>query len=319
MRALYAGLLAFVIALATGPALIYYLRRWKFGQVVRQDGPKTHLRKSGIPTMGGVIMLAAATISTLVFTEEHTHVAWALFLTLGFGLIGLLDDFFIIVKGRSLGLRARQKLLGQVLLAGLLGFYAASRPELGTKVFVPFSLLSFDLGALYIPFAIMVVVGASNAVNLTDGLDGLAAGSTAIATIAYTVIALRLGNPDLALFSAAISGGCLGFSWFNAHPAQVFMGDTGSLALGAALGALSILTKTELSLVIIGGLFVIETISVILQVAYFRFTHGKRIFMMSPLHHHFELSGWLEPKVVVRFWIIEAIFAVIGLVGSGAF
>ncbi|HHV61820.1 MAG TPA: phospho-N-acetylmuramoyl-pentapeptide-transferase [Firmicutes bacterium] len=317
IQAVYSSLLAFAIALLIGPGSIRELRRLRFGQAVRQDGPKRHLAKAGIPTMGGVIILIAVAAATFAFARNAVLVPWALFVTLGYGLIGLIDDFLIVVTRRSLGLRARQKLIGQIVIAGLLGLFVASRPELGTTVLVPFWGKQLELGLLYVPFAIFVVVGASNAVNLTDGLDGLAAGATAIAALAYAIIAFRIGRPDLGVFAAAIAGACIGFSWFNAHPAQIFMGDTGSLALGAALGSLAVLTKTELLLVVIGGVFVVETISVIIQVVYFRFTHGKRVFKMSPLHHHFELSGWAEPQVVVRFWIIAAIFAVLGLVISG--
>ncbi|NPV52920.1 MAG: phospho-N-acetylmuramoyl-pentapeptide-transferase [Firmicutes bacterium] len=317
IQAVYSAILAFAIALLIGPGSIRELRRLKFGQAIRQDGPRRHMAKAGIPTMGGVIILVAVAAATFAFARNVFLVPWALFVTLGYGLIGLIDDFLIVVTRRSLGLRARQKLIGQIVIAGLLGLFVASRSELGTAVLVPFWGRQLQLGLFYVPFAIFLVVGASNAVNLTDGLDGLAAGATAIAALAYTVIACRVGSPDLGIFAAAIAGACIGFSWFNAHPAQIFMGDTGSLALGAALGSLAILTKTELLLAVIGGVFVIETISVIIQVVYFKLTHGRRIFKMSPLHHHFELSGWAEPQVVVRFWIVASIFAVLGLVISG--
>lgn len=315
--AVYAGLIAFGIALLIGPGIIRFLTRMRFGQTVRADGPKEHLKKSGIPTMGGIIMIVAITVASLLVRPKGDLLPWALFATLGFGLIGLVDDSLIIIGRRSLGLRARYKLLGQIILALLLGLYALTDPDLGTSISVPFVDTRVDLGILYVPFAIFVIVGSSNAVNLTDGLDGLAAGTVALAALAYAAISLKLQAFDLAAFSCAIAGACLGFSWFNSHPAQVFMGDTGSLALGAALGSLGVLTKTELSLLIIGGVFVIETLSVILQVLYFRLTHGRRIFRMSPLHHHFELSGWREPKVVVRFWIVGAVFALLGLVGAG--
>ncbi|MEW6106058.1 MAG: phospho-N-acetylmuramoyl-pentapeptide-transferase, partial [Bacillota bacterium] len=211
------------------------------------------------------------------------------------------------------GLRARYKLVAQIILAGLLGLFVAARPEFGTTVSIPFLSQRVDLGLGYVVFAILVVIGASNAVNLTDGLDGLAAGTVAIAALTYGIIAMQKGAGDIAVFAFALAGACVGFAWFNCHPAQVIMGDTGSLALGAALGCLAILTKTEILLVVIGGVFVVEALSVIIQVTYFRLTGGRRIFRMSPLHHHFELSGWQEPKVVTRFWILGLVFSVLGM------
>ncbi|HHY45937.1 MAG TPA: phospho-N-acetylmuramoyl-pentapeptide-transferase [Firmicutes bacterium] len=300
--------------MALGSPLILRLKMLKFGQRVRADGPPEHLKKSGIPTMGGVIILAGLTLSLLVVARRDLDVLWALFVTLGFGLIGLADDFIMIILRRSLGLRARAKLAGQVLISLILAVYCLSRPDLGTAITLPFVGTKVDPGLLYIPFAVLVVVGSSNAVNLTDGLDGLAAGTSAIAATAYVVVCYAIGKDSLAVFPAAIAGACMGFMWFNAHPAQVFMGDTGSLALGGAFGALALLSKTELLLAIIGGVFVIEALSVMLQVIYFKWTGGRRILKMSPIHHHFELSGWLEPKVVVRFWIVGCIFAMLGII-----
>ncbi|MGE5573122.1 MAG: phospho-N-acetylmuramoyl-pentapeptide-transferase [Bacteroidota bacterium] len=313
-REVYAALVALAIVIAIGPASIKILRRMKFGQSIRSDGPATHLKKAGTPTMGGIMILIGVFASTLIFASGALEAAWALFITLGFGAIGLADDFIIVVARRSLGLRARYKLVAQILLAGLLGLFAASRPELGTAVRIPFLDQQVDLGPAYVVLEILVVIGASNAVNLTDGLDGLAAGTVAIAAIAYGIVASQRGAGDLGAFSFALAGACVGFVWFNGHPAQVIMGDTGSLALGAALGCLAILTKTELLLVVIGGVFVLEALSVIIQVTYFRLTHGRRVFLMSPLHHHFELSGWPEPKVVTRFWILGLVFSLLGMV-----
>ncbi|MDI7246885.1 MAG: phospho-N-acetylmuramoyl-pentapeptide-transferase [Bacillota bacterium] len=312
-REVYAALVALAIVIAIGPASIKVLRRMKFGQSIRSDGPATHLKKAGTPTMGGIMILIGVFASTLIFASGALGAAWALFITLGFGAIGLADDFIIVVARRSLGLRARYKLVAQILLAGLLGLFVASRPELGTAVRIPFLDQQVDLGPAYVVLAILVVIGASNAVNLTDGLDGLAAGTVAIAALAYGIVASQRGAGDLGAFSFALAGACVGFVWFNGHPAQVIMGDTGSLALGAALGCLAILTKTELLLVVIGGVFVLEALSVIIQVTYFRLTHGRRVFRMSPLHHHFELSGWPEPKVVTRFWILGLVFSVLGM------
>lgn len=312
-REIYAALVAIATVIAIGPVSIKILRRMKFGQSIRSNGPATHLAKAGTPTMGGIMILIGVFLATLLFAPRALGSAWALFITLGFGAIGLADDFIIVVARRSLGLRARYKLVAQIVLAGLLGLFVAARPEFGTTVSIPFLSQRVDLGLGYVVFAILVVIGASNAVNLTDGLDGLAAGTVAIAALTYGIVAMQRGAGDLAVFAFALAGACVGFAWFNCHPAQVIMGDTGSLALGAALGCLAILTKTEVLLVVIGGVFVVEALSVIIQVTYFRLTRGRRIFRMSPLHHHFELSGWQEPKVVTRFWILGLVFSVLGM------
>lgn len=312
-REIYAALVAIATVIAIGPVSIKILRRMKFGQSIRSNGPATHLAKAGTPTMGGIMILIGVFVATLLFAPRALGSAWALFITLGFGAIGLADDFIIVVARRSLGLRARYKLVAQIILAGLLGLFVAARPEFGTTVSIPFLSQRVDLGLGYVVFAILVVIGASNAVNLTDGLDGLAAGTVAIAALTYGIIAMQKGAGDIAVFAFALAGACVGFAWFNCHPAQVIMGDTGSLALGAALGCLAILTKTEILLVVIGGVFVVEALSVIIQVTYFRLTGGRRIFRMSPLHHHFELSGWQEPKVVTRFWILGLVFSVLGM------
>lgn len=318
-RILYAALLAFFIALIVGPPLIRFLRRLKLGQSIRVDGPQTHLKKAGIPTMGGILIVTAAAASTLLFTKGHVAVLYGLLATVGFSLIGLVDDFIIVVAKRSLGLKARQKLLGQLILGLVISLYALASPKLGPTLLVPFSNQILVLPSwMFVVVATGAMVGSANAVNFTDGLDGLAAGTTAIAAVSYALLCIGLGEWELAVFAAAIAGACLGFTWFNAYPAQVIMGDTGSLGLGAALGTLAVLTGTELFLVIIGGVFVMETLSVILQVLYFRLTGGGRIFRMAPLHHHFELKGWPETKVVFRFWIIAFVFAVLGLAGLPA-
>lgn len=310
---IYAGLVSFAVALVFGPATIDVLRRLKYGQHIRSAGPARHQAKAGTPTMGGVLIVAAAVIATLLFAENRSPGATCLLLaTLGFCLIGLIDDMIIVVRKRSLGLRARTKLLGQIVVALLVAAYALN--TVGTEIIIPFSDAAWTLPApLFLIFATAVIVGTANAANFTDGLDGLAAGSSAIASVVYAVIALWMGQPDAAVFAAALAGACLGFSWFNAHPAQVFMGDTGSLALGGALGSLAVLTRTELVLPIIVVIMVIEILSVMIQVPYFRLTKGKRIFKMTPIHHHFELSGWAETKIVIRFWLISAVGGVLGL------
>lgn len=309
---LFGALIAFTVSLLAGPRTIAYLSRLKLGQQVREDGPKTHLGKAGTPTMGGILIILAIVIGVVVFPPISDHNVVMLFATVGFAALGFFDDFIKVVAKRSLGLRAREKLVGQFGIAVLVALYAWLR--VGTDLLVPFSRAILVLPPwLYVPFTVLVLVGTVNAVNLTDGLDGLAAGSTAIAATAFGLISWILGYPDLALFAGALVGACLGFSWFNAPPAQVFMGDTGSLGLGAALGTIAVLSKTSLFLPIIGGLFVIETLSVIIQVLYFKFTKGQRLFRMAPLHHHFELLGWAESKVMIRFWLISVIFAILGL------
>lgn len=309
---LFSALIAFGLSLVAGPRTIDYLRRLELGQQIRGDGPQSHHRKAGTPTMGGILMVAAIVIAVIVFPPLSHNKIMMLFATVGFGVIGFLDDFIKIVAKRSLGLRAREKLVAQFGLAILVALYAAAR--VGTDLLVPFWGQNVVLPTImYIPFTTLVLVGAANAVNLTDGLDGLAAGSTAISASALGLVLYLLGYHDLTMFSGAVVGACLGFSWFNAPPAQVFMGDTGSLALGAALGTAAILSKTSLVLFILGGLYVLETLSVILQVLYFKATKGRRLFRMAPLHHHFELLGVPESKVMIRFWLVALGFAVLGL------
>lgn len=306
---------SFLICVILSPLVIPFLRSLKFGQSIREEGPKSHQKKSGTPTMGGVMILIAIVISTLVmvgqFSVLSVEVYLLLLVTVGFGLLGFLDDFIKVVMKRNLGLTSKQKLIGQLVVASI--FYIVIKQlDYSTELAIPGTSVAIDIGIFYLPLIIIMLVGASNAVNLTDGLDGLLAGTAAIAFGAYAVIAFGSGQIDIALFSAAVVGSVLGFLVFNAYPAKVFMGDTGSLALGGAIAAVAILTKLEILLVIIGGVFVIETLSVIIQVISFK-TRGKRIFKMSPLHHHYELSGWSEWRVVVTFWLVGLICAVIGI------
>src|SRR6056297_2600514 len=272
----------FFLILFSGKWMINFLKKINFGQQIRKEGPQSHLQKEGIPTMGGILILIGI-ISSIIFLEINYNLIIALVTTLGMGLIGFLDDYLKIKKGRSLGLTALAKIIGQ-----------------------------FGFG-LIISLIIFIVVGTANAVNLTDGLDGLASSITAVVAASYAFIVYGLYFEQLTLFSLSIVGACLGFIWYNSHPAEVFMGDIGSLGLGGAIAALAVLTRTELFLLIIGGVYVIETISVILQVLYFKATNGKRIFKMTPIHHHFELKGWEEPKVVFRFLLIGIIFSIVGL------
>mgnify|MGYP002345093183 FL=1 len=309
----YGALAAFLLVLLAGPLTIRILSRLGTGQNVRGDGPQTHLKKAGTPSMGGIMILLPTALAAVLVSPSKQILPYVLFVMLGFGLVGLLDDFLKIMRGKSLGLRARDKLLGQILVGAVAIMYVLAHPNLGSQLFVPFLDREITLPPwLYFCLAELILVAASNAVNLTDGLDGLAAGSMTATAISYAAIALLLGQWELAVFAGALAGACLGFSWFNAPPAQVFMGDTGSLALGGALGVLALLTKTELFLPILGGLYVVEALSVILQVCSFKLT-GRRIFRMSPLHHHFELGGWAEPKVVARFTLASVVFGVLGL------
>jgi len=302
---------AFVLALIMGPLFIPILRRMKFGQQIRTDGPQGHLKKQGTPTMGGTIILLALALATLRFADKTTDLLILLIASLGYGLVGFLDDYIKIIFKRSLGLTAKQKLFGQLLISAIV-CYLLIREGHSTDLYIPFVDFHFNPGWLYFPLMAILMLGASNAVNFTDGLDGLLAGTSAIAFGAYTVIAMNNTQPEAAVFSAAMVGAVLGFLVFNAHPAKVFMGDTGSLGIGGGLVAVAILTKAELLLAIIGGVFLVEILSVVIQVVSFK-TRGKRVFKMSPIHHHFELVGWSEWRVVITFWAVGLVLAVIGL------
>lgn len=308
-------LLGFLITVLLSPIFIPFLRRLKFGQSIRDEGPKSHQKKTGTPTMGGVMILFSIIVTTLVMTEKFSDPTiktyLLLFVTVGFGILGFLDDFIKVVMKRNLGLTSLQKLIGQILIS-IVFFIFLKQLDFSTAIEIPILNYSFDLGYFYALFIIFWLVGFSNAVNLTDGLDGLVSGTSVIAFGAFAVLAWSQSQFEVAIFSVAIVGAVLGFLVFNAHPAKVFMGDTGSLALGGAIAAISILTKTEIILLVIGGVFVIETLSVILQVASFK-TTGKRIFRMSPLHHHYELLGWSEWKVVVTFWTLGLLCSIIGI------
>ncbi len=308
--------IAFIVTVILAPISIPLLRRLKFGQSIREEGPQSHMKKAGTPTMGGIIFLLAIILTTVgvgSFLDLFTTYTIVLLLVLvGFGLIGLLDDSLKVVFKRNLGLTSLQKLIGQIVIAVLayflLGLFA-------TTLTIPFTDWTIDLGIFYVAFLIFWLVGFSNAVNLTDGLDGLVAGTASIAFAAFGVIALFQEQADIALFAFAVTGALLGFLLFNANPAKVFMGDTGSLALGGALAMVSVLVKAELLLLLIGLVFVIETLSVILQVGSFKL-RKKRIFKMSPIHHHFELSGWSEWKVVLVFWSTALAVALIAVLSE---
>ncbi|HEY0156463.1 MAG TPA: phospho-N-acetylmuramoyl-pentapeptide-transferase [Thermoanaerobaculia bacterium] len=331
-RTAFAALTALLISFILGPWLIERMRRIKLGQFIREEGPKSHQAKAGTPTMGGLLINVAIIIPTILWADIFNPYIWiVLFVTASYAAIGFVDDYRKLAKKRNLGLTSKEKFAAQFGVALLVALAIAYLPMLknnySTAITFPFVKSVLNLGFLYIPFVMIVLVGASNAVNLTDGLDGLAIGSTLVAAVTYTVLTYAAGHAriaeylriawvpntgELAVFCGAMVGASLGFLWFNAHPAEIFMGDVGSLALGGAIGCLALMIKQEILLVFVGGLFVLEALSVILQVASFKLT-GRRIFKMSPLHHHFELSGWKETKVVVRFWIVAVMFAMMAL------
>ena len=331
LRAIFAALTALVVCLFMGPRLIRWLTRENIGQSIRDDGPQTHLVKAGTPTMGGAMIIVAVALSTLMWSDLSVRQVWlVLFVSIGFGLIGWVDDYRKVVLSNSVGLTARKKLIWQTLVAGIavIVMYLLVQDPAEVELIVPFFKdFVIYLGWVIIPFAFLVIVGSSNAVNLTDGLDGLAilpsvmvaAGLGLIAYLAgHAIFAGYLGIPnikgagELTVFCSALVGAGLGFLWFNTYPAQVFMGDVGALSIGASLGMVAILVRQELVLFIMGGIFVLEAVSVIMQVASFRLT-GRRIFRMAPIHHHFELKGWPEPRIIVRFWIITVILVLVGL------
>ena len=356
LRAVLAALTAFFIALALGPAVIRELRKLKVGQAVRQYGPKSHLVKEGTPTMGGILILIAVGVSTILWMDLSNRFVWVvLFVTLSFGAIGWVDDYRKVVHHDPEGMKSREKFFWQSLVGIIASFYQAFSvaapgnehiwnlvlqwmesgftsiplPERSNLLIPFFKNVSLPIGIWgFIILSYFVIVGTSNAVNLTDGLDGLAILPSALVGIALGIFAYVVGRVDYAAYlnfpyvpgagevvvvGAALIGAGLGFLWYNAYPAQVFMGDVGALALGGALGTMAIITRQELVLFIMGGVFVMETLSVILQVSYFKITHGKRIFLMTPIHHHFEMKGWKETQIVVRFWIITIVLVLIGL------
>ncbi len=345
LRILFALATSFLIAVFIGPRVIEHLKSRQIGQTIREEGVQEHKKKAGIPTMGGLIILIPFLLTTLLWARWHPSVGIVLFCTLAMAMLGATDDLTKVIKARSLGLTPRQKLAAQILTGIVTAYAVKTWLGVNNELPVPLSagggslILSstfvqvpwfgtIDLGWLYLPFVAFIVVGASNAVNLTDGLDGLAGSVTLTVLIPFLVIALVSGTPELArglgaayipgsaelaILAAALFGGCLGFLWYNANPAQVFMGDTGSLALGGAVAALAVCTRTEVFLALIGGVYVAEALSVIIQVSYFKYTGGKRVFRMSPIHHHFELCGWAEQKVVARFTIVNILLGLAGL------
>jgi len=328
-RTIYAMITALLVAFFIGPWVIRKLEGLQARQVIRTDGPESHLKKQGTPTMGGVLILASIIIPTLLWSDLTNRYMWlALFIIVGYGIIGFIDDYKKVVEKNTKGLTARQKMFWQILLAAGVATTLYIMPGFSAELFFPFfKNLHPDLGLFYIPFVTLVIVGASNAVNLTDGLDGLAIGPVSINAATYMIFAYIAGNfklatylqmpyvagtGELAILCGAMVGAGLGFLWYNSYPAEVFMGDVGSLSLGGGLGTLAVLTKQEILLVIVGGVFVVEALSVIFQVGSYKY-RGKRIFRMAPIHHHFELKGVAEPKIIVRFWIITIILALVAI------
>jgi phospho-N-acetylmuramoyl-pentapeptide-transferase len=329
-RTIFAVLTALIISLAVGGWFIRKLKALQIGQTVREDGPQSHYAKNGTPTMGGLMIIFATLAATLLWSELNNPYIWMLILvTLGFSFIGFYDDYLKVIKKHNRGLSGRAKLVGQTMVALAPALWLYFTPTFSTTLTVPFfKQVQPDLGLFFIPFAVFIIVGTANAVNLTDGLDGLAIGPVTIAAGFYMIFCYLTGNikiatylqipyvrgvGELSIYLGALVGAGVGFLWFNAYPAQVFMGDVGALALGGVLGTVALATKQEILLAIVGGLFVVEALSVILQVGFFKVSNGKRIFRMAPLHHHFELKGWPEPKVIVRFWIIAVILGLLSL------
>ena len=329
-RTIYASLTAFLICLIFGPWVIRKMSYLQIGQYIQEDGPPTHHKKAGTPTMGGVLIIFSIVVSTLLWANLTNYYIWiVLLVTLGYGGIGFIDDYLMQIKKRNKGLSVRNKFLLQTILAIVTGVLIYSYAGFSTRLTIPFfKNISPELGKGYILLAALVIIGTSNAVNITDGLDGLAIGPFIIASATYMILAyvaghfkianyLQIkyvaGSGEIAIFCGAMAGAGLGFLWFNSYPAQIFMGDVGSLALGGAIGTVAVIIKQEILLILVGGLFVIETLSVIFQVGFFKMTNGRRIFRMAPLHHHFELKGWPEPKVIVRFWIIAIALALLAM------
>jgi len=329
-RTIYATITALVICFLLGPWLIRKLRELKMGQVIRDDGPEAHLSKQGTPTMGGILIIFAVVVSTLLWANLTVDYVWlVLMVTLGFGLIGFADDYRKLTNQSSRGVPGKVRLVFEVAIALLVSVVLYAKPGFNSIIAIPFFKTALpDLGWGYVFLSTFIIVGAANAVNLTDGLDGLAIGPAITCFMTYLLFAYFAGNfkiasylqipsvagvGELSIFCGAIVGAGIGFLWYNTYPAQVFMGDTGSLSLGGALGCLAVVTKQEILLAIVGGIFVLETFSVIFQVGWFKLSHGKRIFRMAPIHHHFELKGWAEPKVIVRFWIISILLALLAI------
>jgi phospho-N-acetylmuramoyl-pentapeptide-transferase len=330
-RTIFASITALLICLLMGRWLIRKLQNLQIDQQIREDGPRTHQVKKGTPTMGGILIIFAVVVATLLWSNLSVYYVWlALLVTVGYGLIGFMDDYSKLAGKSSRGLSGKKRLTAEIVIALFVGLILYFKPGFNAQITVPFfKTVLPNIGWGYVVLTVFVIVGAANAVNLTDGLDGLATGPAAICFATYVFFAYFAGNikvaqylqipyvpgvGELSVFCGALLGAAIGFLWFNAYPAEIFMGDVGSLSMGGALGAVAIMTKQEILLAIVGGVFVMETFSVIFQVGYFKLTGGKRIFRMAPIHHHFELKGWAEPKVIVRFWIISILLALMAII-----
>ena len=310
--ALVAMAISFILSAIICPILIPFLKRLKFGQNIREEGPKSHLKKAGTPTMGGIAFIAAIVIASLFFIKDYPKIVPILFVTVGFGAVGFLDDFLKVVMKRSEGLTPLQKLLAQIVISAIFLYYVLTNEALGTAMIIPFAGKEVTLPIyIFIPLFFLIILGTDNGVNLTDGLDGLCTSVTILVAIFFTIVSVG-EKSGIEPVTGAVVGGLIGFLIFNAHPAKVFMGDTGSLALGGFVASTAFMLKMPLFIVIVGFIYLVETLSVMIQVAYFKITHGKRIFKMSPIHHHFELSGWSENKIVIVFSLITAICCLIG-------
>lgn len=311
---IFSVLLSFAVSAVLCPLFIPFLKKLKFGQQVREDGPQAHLKKSGTPTMGGIVFLCGIIVCALVFMKDYPKIIPVLFVTVGFGIIGFLDDYIKIVMKRSEGLTPLQKIIGQLIITGIFCYYMVTSPEYGTETYIPFLKQTVDLGWLYIPFVFIVVLGTDNGVNFTDGLDGLCASVTLLVAVFFTMVSIG-EESGLEVITAAVAGSLLGFLLFNVYPAKVFMGDTGSLALGGFVASTALMLKMPLIILLVGFIYLIEVLSVVIQVTYFKKTHGKRFFRMAPIHHHFELGGWSETRVVAVFSIVTGILCLVAYLG----
>ena len=316
-------IISFVVCVILCPLLIPFLKKLKFGQYVREDGPESHLKKTGTPTMGGIIIVLSIAITSLLYLKDYPDIVPVLFATIGFGIIGFMDDYIKVVMKRSLGLRAWQKLLGQILVTAVFGYYMVNFTDVGTSMLIPFSNGRYlDVSYMFIPMLFIVVLGTVNGSNFTDGLDGLESSVTVLIATFFTVVAIAaeggftfLNNIEISPITGAVAGSLLAFLLYNVYPAKVFMGDTGSLALGGFVATTAYMLQMPLFIVLIGFIYLVEVVSVILQVGYFKLTGGKRLFRMAPIHHHFELKGWSETRIVAVFSVITAILCMLALMG----
>lgn len=316
-------IISFVVCVILCPLLIPFLKKLKFGQYVRDDGPETHLKKSGTPTMGGIVIVLSIAITSLIYIKDYPDIVPILFATIGFGIIGFMDDYIKVVMKRSLGLRAWQKLLGQILVTAIFGYYMINFTNVDTSMLIPFSNGRYlDVSYMFIPMLFIVVLGTVNGSNFTDGLDGLESSVTVLIATFFTVIAIAaeggftyLGNVEISPITGAVAGSLLAFLLYNVYPAKVFMGDTGSLALGGFVATTAYMLQMPIFIILIGFIYLVEVISVMLQVGYFKLTGGKRLFKMAPIHHHFELMGWSETRIVAVFSVVTAILCLVALMG----